>query len=76
MKKPSQGSAASGSSYGYSGGGGGAWAQRPQVDWVKLAKETQEENYNILREEFRRNPQLFLANQLMMSVQFFKNFDR
>ena len=47
-KKPSQGSAASGSSYGYSGGGGGgggAWAQRPQVDWVKLAKETQEENY-------------------------------
>ena len=44
VKKPSQGSAASGSSYGYSGGGG-AWAQRPQVDWVKLAKETQEENY-------------------------------
>ena len=30
----------------------------------------------VLREEFRRNPQLFLANQLMMSVQFFKNFDR
>ena len=78
VKKPSQGSSAS-SGYGYSsggGGGGGSGSQRPQVDWVKLAKETQEENYKVLREEFRRNPQLFLANQLMMSVQFFKNFDR
>ena len=73
VKKPSQGSSASGNSYGYSGGG---TSQRPQVDWIKLAKETQEENYKILREEFRRSPQLFLANQLMMSVQFFKNFDR
>ena len=77
-KKPSHGSNASGNSgYGYSGGGGASsYSQRLQVDWTKLAKETQEENYNILREEFRRNPQLFLANQLMMSVQFFKNFDR
>ena len=77
-KKPSHGSVASGNShgYGYSGGGASSHSQRLQVDWVKLAKETQEENYNILREEFRRNPQLFLANQLMMSVQFFKNFDR
>ena len=56
----------------------------PNANKGKRSKRTPQKNRGrhlwmspkVLREEFRRNPQLFLANQLMMSVQFFKNFDR
>ncbi len=36
----------------------------------------QMENYAILREDFYKNPDKFILNQLMLLVQFFPNFDR
>ncbi len=34
------------------------------------------ENYEGMRDNFVKNPNQFLANLLILSVQFFKNFDR
>jgi hypothetical protein len=46
------------------------------VDYSALEANAQEENFAALRKDFAENPTLFLVNQLMLSVQFFKNFDR
>ncbi len=69
-------SSESGRSGGYGYAGGQPQPARPQIDFGRLAADTQEENYQVMKEEFRKNPSLFLSNQLMMSVQFFRNFDR
>ena len=46
------------------------------INYEVLEKQTQRENFRILREEFLNKPNLFLIKNLMLSVQFFKNFDR
>ena len=46
------------------------------LDWAGLEKDTQRFNYEALKEDFVKDPQLFLVNQLLMTVQFFKNYER
>jgi hypothetical protein len=46
-----------------------------EVNYDKFCMDIQEENYNLLKEEFN-NPKVFLTNQILMSVQFFQNFER
>lgn len=46
------------------------------VDYEALEREALKENYLALKESYMKNPTQFLANQMLLSVQFFKNFDR
>jgi hypothetical protein len=41
-----------------------------------LERETQRFNYNTMKEDFIKSPHEFLVNQLVMSIQFFRNFER
>jgi len=41
-----------------------------------LERHAQTSNYAVLKEDFESDPQLFLLNQILMTVQFFKNFER
>ncbi len=47
-----------------------------QIDWNTLEREVQEENYRMLKDDYTRNVHQFLTNLLLMSVQFFRNFER
>ena len=49
---------------------------RSNIDWDKLEKNIQEMNLKILRDDLQSDPHQFLINMIMLSVQFFKNFDR
>ncbi len=49
---------------------------RGTINYSALEREMQMENYAILREDFYKNPDKFILNQLMLLVQFFPNFDR
>ena len=46
------------------------------LDWAFLEKTTQQFNYNSMKDDFVKDPQLFLVNNILMSVQFFKNYER
>ena len=47
-----------------------------RVDWENLERNIQQENLKHLREDLHSNPQRFLANQILLSVQFFKNYEK
>ena len=49
---------------------------KPRIDWESLEKSIQGMNLNILRDDLENDPHQFLVNMIMMSVQFFKNFER
>ena len=46
------------------------------VDYEVLEREAHIENYRMMEQEFTKNPQQFIVNQLLLSVQLFKNFER
>jgi hypothetical protein len=46
------------------------------LDWQGLERDTQRFNFEMLKEDFKKNQTLFLVNQLLMSVQFFKNYEK
>jgi len=48
----------------------------PKINWDALEKETQALNLSHLREDFQKNPDQFLINLILMSVQFFKHFEK
>ena len=50
--------------------------KKTSVDWNSLEKSIQSMNLDLLREDLNNNPHQFLVNQILMSVQFFKNFER
>ena len=47
-----------------------------RVDWENLERNIQQENLKNLREDLHSNPQRFLVNQILLSVQFFKNYEK
>ena len=49
---------------------------RHGVDWNDLERNVQAMNLQLLREDLHENPERFLINQILLSVQFFKNFER
>ena len=49
---------------------------RHGINWSDLEKNIQVMNLQLLREDLNENPQRFLINQILLSVQFFKNFER
>lgn len=49
---------------------------RHGIDWNDLEKNVQAMNLQLLREDLHENPERFLINQILLSVQFFKNFER
>lgn len=55
---------------------GGDTQQQPDINWDAIGKEAQANNYMLLKKDYLENPDQFLANQLLLSVQLFKNFDR
>ena len=49
---------------------------RVGINWDDLEKSVQAMNLQLLREDLHENPERFLINQILLSVQFFKNFER
>ena len=49
---------------------------RHGIDWKDLEKGVQAMNLQLLREDLNENPERFLINQILLSTQFFKNFER
>ncbi len=49
---------------------------KSDIDWNFLEKSIQHMNLNILRDDLDNNPKQFLINQILMSFQFYKNFER
>ena len=47
-----------------------------RIDWENLERNIQQENLKHLREDLHTNPQRFLVNQILLSVQFFKNYEK
>ncbi len=54
----------------------GVYGRSRTIDYDALEKESQRENFEQMKENYFKNPSLFLTNLLLMSVQFFKNYDR
>ncbi|XP_037077623.1 ribosome-binding protein 1-like [Pollicipes pollicipes] len=51
-------------------------ATRVAVGDAAPSEDEQEEAMRLLREEFKQRPTVFLLSQIILAVQFFKNFDR
>jgi hypothetical protein len=47
-----------------------------KIDWLSLERSTQLMNLEHLRQDLNDDPQRFLVNQILLSVQFFKNFEK
>lgn len=47
-----------------------------RIDWTSLEKSIQVMNLKLLRDDLNQDPHQFLVNQILLSVQFFKNFER
>ena len=47
-----------------------------KIDWNALEKSIQFENLKHLKEDLHTNPERFLLNQILLSVHFFKNFEK
>ncbi|XP_057377286.1 uncharacterized protein LOC130698618 [Daphnia carinata] len=45
-------------------------------EYYQILREIQTENLNKMRDQLKKNPQLFLLNNLILAIQFFDNFDR
>ena len=46
------------------------------IDWNFMERSIQNMNLKLLREDLHGDPHQFLVNQILLSVQFFKNFER
>ena len=57
-------------------GSTGNYGRTTGLDYEALEREAKKENYLQMREDFLRNQKQFLVNQLLLSVQFFKNFEK
>ena len=47
-----------------------------RIDWKSLVAATQRNNLEMMREDLQTNLKRFVVNQLLMSIQFFDNFER
>lgn len=45
-------------------------------EYLQILRETQTENLTKLREQLKRKPQLFVLNNLVLSIPFFEDFER
>ena len=50
--------------------------QRAANEYHQILNDMQSENLMLLREQLKKKPELFVLNNLVMSIQFFENFDR
>jgi len=50
--------------------------QKSRLDWERLEKSAQSMNFKLLKEDLNGNPTNFLVNLILMSVQFFKNYEK
>ena len=47
-----------------------------QIDWKSLVSSSQRSNLEMMREDLQTNLKRFVVNQLLMSIQFWDNFER
>ena len=47
-----------------------------QIDWKYLVSSSQRNNLEMMREDLQTNMKRFVVNQLLMSIQFWDNFER
>ena len=47
-----------------------------QIDWKSLVSSSQRNNLEMIREDLQTNLKRFVVNQLLMSIQFWDNFER
>ncbi len=45
-------------------------------DYLAILDEAQADNLIKMREQLKKKPELFVLNNLILSIQFFENFDR
>jgi hypothetical protein len=50
--------------------------QQKMNDYYKILREAQMSNLKKMREHLKKNPELFLLNNVILAIQFFDNFDR
>ena len=50
--------------------------QQKMNEYYQILREAQMDNLKKMREHLKRNPELFLLNNVILSIQFFDNFDR
>ena len=50
--------------------------QRKMADYLRIVRQAQAENLAEMREHLKKRPDLFVLNNLILSIQFFDNFER
>ena len=45
-------------------------------EFKQIIKEAEQKNLDKMREDLKKNPMAFILNNLVLSIQFFDNFDR
>ncbi len=50
--------------------------QRKMADYLRIIRQAQAENLAEMREHLKKRPDLFVLNNLILSIQFFDNFER
>lgn len=50
--------------------------QRKITEYYDILRQMQTDNLTKMREQLKKKPELFLLNNLILSIQFFDNFDR
>lgn len=50
--------------------------QRALNEYHQILHEMQSENLVVMREQLKKKPELFVLNNLIMSIQFFEHFDK
>lgn len=50
--------------------------QRAVNEFHQILQDMQKENLAVMRDQLKKKPELFVLNNLVMSVQFFEHFDR
>ena len=50
--------------------------QRKMAEYLRIVRQAQAENLAEMRENLKKKPDLFVLNNLILSIQFFDNFER
>ena len=50
--------------------------QRKMAEYLRIVRQAQAENLAEMREQLKKKPDLFVLNNLILSIQFFENFER
>lgn len=50
--------------------------QRKTAEYYDILRQMQTDNLQKMREQLKKKPELFLLNNLVLSIQFFDNFQR